>query len=90
MASTNVNKKGPRIKVGGREPRSRDMLFGTDEEVSDRDPNTSLYSTYGLPNTNAPAFKQIEPKVSTGQSVNRAQPGHRSGDFKFSGGIGKP
>jgi hypothetical protein len=84
-----VNKAGPRVKVGGRAPRSKDMLFGTDEEIEDRDPNKSLYSEF-LPNTNAPAFKQITPEVSTGRSVNRSGYTRKGGDFKFSSGPGKP
>jgi len=84
-----VNKKGPRIKVGGRRPRSTENLFGTDEEIEDRDPNKSLFTEF-LPNTNPPAFSQINPEVATGRSVNRSGYTKRGGDFKFSSGPGKP
>ncbi len=87
---SSVNSRGPRVKVGGRRPRADDMLFGTDAEINDRDPNTTLFDQYGLPNTQPPAFKQITPESSTGKSVNKAPLRSRSGDFKFSGGIGKP
>jgi hypothetical protein len=84
-----VNRQGPRVKVGGRAPRDRSMMFGTDEEIEDRDPNKSLFSEF-LPNTNPPAFKQITPEVATGRSVNRSGYIRRGGDMKFSSGPGKP
>jgi hypothetical protein len=87
---SSVNSKGPRVKAGGRRPPHEDMLFGTDQEINDRDPNTSLYDQYGLSNTQPPHFQQISPESSTGKSVNKAPLGHKSGDFKVSGGIGKP
>jgi hypothetical protein len=84
-----VNRQGPRVKVGGRRPRAVDALFGTDEEIEDRNPNKSLYSEF-LPDTNPPAFKQITPEVATGRSVNKSGYIKRGGDMKFSSGVGKP
>ncbi len=84
-----VNSRGPRVKVGGRRPRADDMLFGTDAEIEDRNPNRSLYTEF-LPDTNAPAFKQITPESSTGRSVNKSGYTRKGGDFKFSSGPGKP
>ena len=83
------NKQGPRIKVGGRRPGHDDMLFGTDAEIADRDPNKSLFTEF-LPNTNPPAFQQIKPEVSTGRTVNRSGYTRRGGDMKFSSGPGRP
>lgn len=89
MAPNKVNAKGPRVKVGGRMPRDTQFVFGTEGEVEDRDPNTSLFSEF-LPNTNAPAFQQIKPEVSTGRSVNRSGYTRKGGDLKFSSGPGRP
>jgi hypothetical protein len=91
MAAGNrsVNSAGPRVKVGGRKPAHEDMIFGTDAEVEDRDPNKSLYSEF-LPNTNHPTFQQIKPESTSGRTVNRASYTRKGGDFKFSSGPGKP
>ena len=87
-----VNKSGPRVKVGGRLPAQarNEYLFGSEGEIEDRDPNKSMFNMYGLPNTQPPAFSQIKPEASTGRNVNRGTPTHKSGEFKFSGGVGKP
>lgn len=78
---------GPRTK-GSRKPPDEN-LFGTDAEIADRNPNSSLYSTYGLSEASPTSFSQIAPK-SGGGSVNRAPLTKKSGDMKFSGGIGRP
>lgn len=65
------------------------FLFGTPEEIGDRDPNRSLYSEF-LPDDNPPAFAQIKPESNPGKSVNRASFTKKSGNYKFSGGTGAP
>jgi hypothetical protein len=75
---------GPRSR-SGRKPTSDVNLFATDAEVTNR--AEALYEW--TPDTNAPSFSQIPPKSGSG-SVNRAPLSRKSGDFKFSGGIGKP
>lgn len=72
-----------------RQPASTANLFATPEELADRNPNTSLFSTYGLPDDAPTSFTQIPPKSGSG-SVNRAPLTRKSGDMKFSGGTGKP
>ena len=71
-----------------RQPTS-EFVFGTPEEIADRDPNRSLYSEF-LPDDNPPAFTQIKPESNPGKSVNRATFGKKSGNYKFAGGPGVP
>ena len=72
-----------------RKPASAGNLFATPEELGDRNPNTTLLSTYGVPDDKPTSFTQIAPASGSG-SVNRAPLTKKSGDFKFSSGIGKP
>lgn len=74
---------------GGRKPAADEYLFASPGELADRNPNASLYSTYGLPDDSPTSFSQIPPKSGSG-SVNRAPLSRKSGDFKFSSGTGKP
>lgn len=78
---------GARSKT--RQPSNSEHLFATPEELADRNPNRSLLNTYGLPDDAPTSFSQIPPKSGSG-SVNRASLTRKSGDMKFSGGIGKP
>ncbi len=74
---------------GPRKPAASEYLFADPAELADRNPNTSLYSTYGLPDDAPTSFSQIPGKSGSG-SVNRAPLTRKSGDMKFSNGIGKP
>lgn len=88
MADPGTSNVGPRVK-GSRKPPDIN-LFGTDAEIADRNPNTTLFDQYGLPEGSPTSFNQISPK-SGGGSVNRAPLTRKSGsDLKFSGGLGKP
>jgi hypothetical protein len=77
----------------GQGPRSRSrkppdkFLFGTPEEIDNR--TETLYTEF-KPADNAPAFVQIKPESSSGQSVNRAPLQGKSGNYKFAGGPGVP
>lgn len=76
MAGVRSNRKPP-----------AENQFGTPEEIGDRNPNRSLHTAYGVADEKPTSFNQISPKAGSG-SVNRAPLTRRSGDFKFSGGIG--
>jgi hypothetical protein len=75
---------GPRSK-GSRKPSSDRNLFATDAEIANR--TDTLYDW--TPDTHAPSFSQIPPQQGSG-SVNRPSLARKSGDMKFSGGIGAP
>jgi len=70
---------------GSRKPASEKNLFATEAEISNR--TAPLYDW--KPEDSAPSFSQIPPS-SGGGSVNRAPLTRKSGDLKWSGGIGKP
>lgn len=76
-------KAGPRGR-SSRKPKDV-FILGTDAEVQNR--TNTLYDW--APDQSAPAFKQIDPESTTGQSVNRGGLKHKSGDLKF-GNLGKP
>lgn len=67
-------------------PLNPKYMFGSPEELANRAGPTG-YAEDKDPEDNAPSFEQIKP--STGrQNINEVQSGeHRSGDFKFSGGV---
>ncbi len=76
----------PRSK-GSRKPPA-EYLFGTPEDVNNREFEAGLYNAGGDVQNHAPAFKQIPPAMGSG-SVNRQGYKHKSGEMKFSGGPGK-
>ena len=76
MAGVRSNRKPP-----------AENSFGTPEEIADRNPNRSLNQPYGVADEKPTSFSQIPPK-SGGGSVNRAPLTRKSGDLKWSGGIG--
>ena len=65
-----------------------EYLFGTPEDIANRQVEYGLYNAGGDVQDHAPAFKQIPPS-SGGGSVNRAGHKHKSGEMKFSSGPGK-
>ena len=71
---------------GSRKPPA-EYLFGTPEEVANRDFEAGLFSAGGNVQAHPTAFKQIPPQSGSG-SVNRAGLKHKSGKMKFSGGPG--
>lgn len=71
----------------GRKPPDDKYLFGTQEEVSNRNFERGLFSEFD-PTTTNPAFVQIPPSTPTGKSINRAPIAKRAGHIKFAGGPG--
>jgi hypothetical protein len=72
---------------GSRKPPA-EYLFGTPEDINNREFEAGLFNAGGNVQDHAPAFKQIPPSSGSG-SVNRAGYKHKSGEMKFSGGPGK-
>ncbi len=65
-----------------------EYLFGTPEDVNNRQFEAGLFNAGGDVQAHPTAFKQIPPSSGSG-SVNRAGFKSKSGDMKFSGGPGK-
>jgi hypothetical protein len=75
----------PRTK-GSRKPPA-EYLFGTPEDVNNREFEAGLFNAGGNVQDHPTAFKQIPPASGSG-SVNRAGFKSKSGEMKFSGGPG--
>ena len=86
-----VNRLGPRVKVGGRRPNET-YLFGTDEEVDARGDGLAMAPGAENPSKNPTSFSAIPGKSGTGESINRAPltGNDPASDFKWSRGVGKP